>query len=569
MPIRQLSPQLANQIAAGEVVERPAAVIKELVENSIDAGATQIDVEIEKAGRKRLLVRDNGAGVPQEELGLALSPYATSKITSSDDLANIQSLGFRGEALASISAVSRLTLTSKPQAQAFAWQATSHGRDMQVSIEPAAHPDGTSVDVQDLFYNTPARRKFLKSDKTEFAHIEQLIKRFALAQTTISFNLLHNGKLLLHYRQQADLLDRVAQVCGREFAQTAIQVNSQYQGLSLSGYLSPPLQGATSSDMQYCFINGRTVRDKLIMHAIKQAYEGLIDPQHHARFVLNLNLHPQDVDVNVHPSKAEVRFVHARLVHDFIYQALVDALQQPLLNNETQVPQYQTPNFNEPQHAYRSALQTTAERPRSMPTSPHKEANYQAAVDGYYQFLQGTQTTIEPPQPAVTQRVDAAMFFQGGMLFGSEKLMYIDGKYLLAEYFSVHIDSARESLLLPVLAKPTNYAADFVTECQAHGLSVTAQNKGLALKAQHPILSALPWSGLLVMMAETWQAQDDFFSTLANLLAVHYDTQYQRLLQQLVPWAQALLSTEPNTLSPLLASHSKVVTWQLAEASQV
>ncbi len=329
MPIQILPPILANQIAAGEVVERPASVIKELVENSLDAGANRIDVELEKGGIQLIRIRDNGSGIPGTELSLALARHATSKVATLDDLEHIESLGFRGEALASISSVSRLTLTSRTAEQSEAWQAYAEGREMDVTIKPAAHPIGTTVEVLDLFFNTPARRRFLRSEKTEFGHIDELLRRLALSRFDVSINLKHNGKLLRQYRPaQTELLQeqRVAQACGNEFMQAALRVDSEHLGLRLYGWLAPqPLTNI--GEVQYCYVNGRMMRDKLLNHAIRQAYTEYSGASFQPSYVLYLQLDPRQVDVNVHPSKHEVRFHEARQVHDFIVQVIGQALQ--------------------------------------------------------------------------------------------------------------------------------------------------------------------------------------------------------------------------------------------------
>lgn len=322
MTIQILPARLANQIAAGEVVERPASVVKELVENSLDAGATIIKIEIEKGGAKRIRISDNGSGIAKDELTLALSRHATSKIKDLDDLEGISSLGFRGEALASISSVSRLTLTSKPEEQEEAWQAQAFGRDMEVTVQPAAHGQGTTIDVVDLFFNTPARRKFLRTEKTEFSHIEEVIKRIALAKFDVAFTLVHNHKVIKQYRL-ADTRDkqtkRVAQVCGKGFIENAHEIYCQHDGLSLSGWIASPQFSRSQNDLCYSYVNGRMMRDKLINHAIRQAYQDLLPSDHYPAFVLFLELDVRDVDVNVHPAKHEVRFHHGRYIHDFIY----------------------------------------------------------------------------------------------------------------------------------------------------------------------------------------------------------------------------------------------------------
>lgn len=328
MGIQILSPQLANQIAAGEVVERPASVVKELVENSLDAGATRIDIDIERGGEKLIRIRDNGGGIGKDELILALARHATSKIATLDDLEAIMSMGFRGEALASISSVSRLTLTSKPPEQSEAWQSYAEGRDMAVTVKPAAHPNGTTVEVLDLFYNTPARRKFMRTEKTEFGHIDEIVRRIALSRPDVAINLNHNGKLVKQYRAARDDAQqerRLATICGNGFMQGALSISWQHGDLGIKGWVVSPSNGPVS-DIQYCYVNGRMMRDRLINHAIRQAYEGHLDDNQQPAYVLYLTIDPHQVDVNVHPAKHEVRFHQARLVHDFIYQGVRTAL---------------------------------------------------------------------------------------------------------------------------------------------------------------------------------------------------------------------------------------------------
>ncbi|RYU69907.1 DNA mismatch repair endonuclease MutL [Aliivibrio finisterrensis] len=337
MPIQILPARLANQIAAGEVVERPASVVKELVENSIDAGATRIDIDIEKGGSKLIRIRDNGFGIAKDELTLALSRHATSKITTLDDLEAIVSLGFRGEALASISSVSRLTLTSRTVAQEEAWSAYAEGRDMEVKLKPAAHPIGTTIDVVDLFFNTPARRKFLRTDKTEFTHIDELLKRIALSRLDITINLRHNGKQVRQYRAaqtKAQVEKRLAAICGSHFLQHALEVELGHGELKFHGWISSPEGARAQGDIQYCYVNGRMMKDKLINHAIRQGYESSLLANQYAAYILFIEINPHDVDVNVHPAKHEVRFHQARLVHDFIYQAIYGALQQSISSPE-------------------------------------------------------------------------------------------------------------------------------------------------------------------------------------------------------------------------------------------
>lgn len=334
MPIQVLPPQLANQIAAGEVVERPASVVKELVENSLDAGATRIDIDIERGGAKLIRIRDNGCGIKKDELALALARHATSKITSLDDLEAIVSLGFRGEALASISSVARLTLTSRTAEQQEAWQAYAEGRDQAVTVKPAAHPVGTTLEVLDLFYNTPARRKFMRTEKTEFNHIDEIIRRIALARFDVSFNLTHNGKAIRQYRAVADGASkdrRLGAICGVPFLEHALAIEWQHGDLALRGWVADPHHTtAALAEIQYCYVNGRMMRDRLINHAIRQACEDKLGANEQPAFVLYLEIDPHQVDVNVHPAKHEVRFHQSRLVHDFIYQGVLSVLQQQL-----------------------------------------------------------------------------------------------------------------------------------------------------------------------------------------------------------------------------------------------
>nr|WP_165496966.1 MULTISPECIES: DNA mismatch repair endonuclease MutL [Pseudomonas] len=329
MRIQLLSPRLANQIAAGEVVERPASVIKELLENSLDSGARRIEVDVEQGGVKLLRVRDDGSGIAPDDLPLALARHATSKIRELEDLEQVMSLGFRGEALASISSVARLTLTSRTADAEQAWQVETEGRDMQPRVQPAAHPVGTSVEVRDLFFNTPARRKFLKAEKTEFDHLQEVIKRLALARFDVAFHLRHNGKSVLSLHEANDDVSRarrVAAVCSSGFLEQALPIEIERNGLHLWGWVGLPTFSRSQADLQYFYVNGRMVRDKLVAHAVRQAYRDVLFNGRHPTFVLFLEIDPASVDVNVHPTKHEVRFRDGRMVHDFLYGTLHRAL---------------------------------------------------------------------------------------------------------------------------------------------------------------------------------------------------------------------------------------------------
>jgi DNA mismatch repair protein MutL len=328
--IHILSSRLANQIAAGEVVERPASVVKEVRENSLDAGATRVDVDVEAGGSKLIRIRDNGAGMPPDDLPLALARHATSKIASLEDLEQVGSLGFRGEALASIGSVSRLTLTSNASdSGSEGSSAVCEGRDMAVQVKPASHPQGTTVEVRDLFFNTPARRKFMRTEKTEFNHLEEVVKRLALSRFDVAFSLRHNGKVLHNLKpgdSVAERQRRVATVCGPAFMEQAIYIESDRPALKLWGWVGLPTFSRSQADLQYFFVNGRVIRDKLVAHAVKQAYRDVLYHGRHPAFVLYLELDPAQVDVNVHPTKHEVRFRDGREVHNFIFSSLHRAL---------------------------------------------------------------------------------------------------------------------------------------------------------------------------------------------------------------------------------------------------
>ncbi|MDA9983695.1 DNA mismatch repair endonuclease MutL [Porticoccaceae bacterium] len=326
--IKILSPQLANQIAAGEVVERPASVLKELVENSLDAGAQSIEIDIEQGGVKLIRIRDDGGGIAHDDLALALSRHATSKIDDLEDLEAVATLGFRGEALASIASVSRLSLTSNNGGSS-AWKAISEGRDMQVEVTPASHPQGTSVEVRDLFFNTPARRKFLRTEKTEYNRIDDSIKKLALSRFDVAFNLRHNQRAQLSLRPAKTQLEqekRVADICGSTFMEQALYVDNTRPGLRLWGWIGLPTFSRSQADLQHFFVNGRCIRDKVVSHAVRQAYQDVLYHGRHPAFVLFLEITPADVDVNVHPTKHEVRFRESGSIHSFISSTLKKAL---------------------------------------------------------------------------------------------------------------------------------------------------------------------------------------------------------------------------------------------------
>ncbi|WP_447553239.1 DNA mismatch repair endonuclease MutL [Vreelandella sp. EE22] len=361
--IHVLDPRLANQIAAGEVVERPSSVTKELMENAIDAGSQRIEVDVEQGGTRLVRVRDDGIGISEEDLPLALARHATSKIESLEDLEGVSSLGFRGEALASISSVSRLELVSNADDDPRSgWRVVAEGRGMEARVSPAPHPRGTSVSVRDLFFNTPARRKFLRTEKTEFAHIEEAFRRQALSRYDITWVLRHNQKTV-HQLPAGDSAvareRRIASLLGKSFIEHARFIEREAGGLRLSGWVGLPTHSRSQADQQYFFVNGRVVRDRLVAHAVRQAYRDVLYNGRHPVFVLYLTLDPDVVDVNVHPTKYEVRFRDGRMVHDFLYSSLHHCLAaskpvEEAVSSESQAPPSQVSvpaaeNSQEPQ----------------------------------------------------------------------------------------------------------------------------------------------------------------------------------------------------------------------------
>jgi DNA mismatch repair protein MutL len=340
VPIRILPSQLIDQIAAGEVVERPASVVKELVENSLDAGARSIEVAIDAGGSRSIRVTDDGRGIPPDELALALSRHATSKIETLDDLEALMSMGFRGEALPSIGSVSRLTLTSRTADAAHAWRIECDGGEL-VAPKPAAHALGTTIDVRDLFFNTPARRKFQRSEKTEGGHVDAVLKSLALARFDVEFRFSSNGRVAWHLPVAVDRAQRearLAELCGPDFLANARHFERTIEGLRLSGWLAAPAFSRSQADMQYTFVNGRFVRDKLLRHAVRLGYQDVLFQTRQPAFVLYLDLDPRRVDVNAHPAKLEIRFRDSRLVHDFVFRTVEAALASTLDTAEASAP---------------------------------------------------------------------------------------------------------------------------------------------------------------------------------------------------------------------------------------
>jgi DNA mismatch repair protein MutL len=391
--IRVLPELLINQIAAGEVIERPASAVKELLENSLDAGAQAISVELAAGGVKLVSVTDDGSGIDRDDLKLALARHATSKIASLDDLEHVGSLGFRGEALASIASVSRMELTSRRADDRHAWRVASEGPTL-TAPEPATLPRGTRIDVRELYFNTPARRKFLKSEQTEFAHCEEAFRRIALSRPDVAFSLTHNGRVRLQVKPQP-LAARVAAVLGDDFGNGALEVDESGGQIAIRGAISSPSHARGTRDAQYFFVNGRCIRDKLVAHAIRQAYADVLHHDRHPAFVLFLDIDPQLVDVNVHPAKAEVRFRDSRAVHQFIFHALHKTLSRPAGDGAVGLP---------PSPAVSQAPYQPSVQPPSMPQYRAQGAMSLgiAQPTAAYATLfapQAAATTLAPPPP--------------------------------------------------------------------------------------------------------------------------------------------------------------------------
>ena len=569
MSIQLLPPQLANQIAAGEVVERPASVVKELVENSIDAGATRIEIDIIAGGHKQILVRDNGKGICKQDLELSLSRHATSKINCLGDLEAITSMGFRGEALASISAVSRLLLTSKTQAQTEAWQAHTEGRDMQVAIQPAAHPVGTSIKVEDLFFNTPARRRFLRTEKTEFAHIETVFTRIALANSAIEFLLTHNGKRVRQLKSVATLEPRIMALLGQLKTKTLWPIEQHSPQLSLKGLIVAPSDEQTHADIQFSFVNGRPMRDKLINHAIKQAFEqvGIIDinPQ----FVLFVSLDPKDVDVNVHPAKHEVRFHQARLVHDYIASSLRKLVTEQL----AMLDGHQLVEIREqqPSHGYITPPRaqedgSTANTRYAQPSNQAftKQAVQTQAATRYQQLLSTSDNNIQHTEILSIDAQTALVRPQ------SQTAVYcLDWSQFSALRLTQELTdtSVSQPLLMPVAVPTTGLWSESRRQClEALHFHIDKVANKLILKQVPAGWRALPWSLIFPCLIELG---DHTPATIAVTICEQGLSDHPAQIKATQQWF--LLQSEESQLS-YLEQHAKTVAMTdliaLAESSK-
>ena len=382
-PIQPLPDQLISQIAAGEVVERPAAVVKELLENALDAGATSIAIRLEQGGVKRIAITDNGSGIASAQMPLALARHATSKIASLFELEHVATLGFRGEALASIASVAQLTLTSRTVDAAHAWELIASAEASSAAgVTPSSGAQGTTVDVQDLYFNTPARRKFLKLEQTEFGHCAEVVRRIALSRPDVSFSLTHNGRTVDHWNA-TDVARRSAQILGDDFAAARLHLDEAAGGVRLHGFAGLPTAAKARADAQYFYVNGRFVRDKLLTHAVRAAYQDVLHGERFPAYVLALDIAPSQVDVNVHPSKIEVRFRDSRSIHQFVFHAVSRALAQTSATafgsapTPVAAPSAALPWLREQQGSFASAFAGAAALGRS-PGVAQSLANYGA-----------------------------------------------------------------------------------------------------------------------------------------------------------------------------------------------
>ena len=470
--------QLVNQIAAGEVVERPAAVVKELLENSLDAGATKIVIDIEQGGTKLIRISDNGHGIHKEDLVLSLSPHATSKIRSIEDLEEVNSLGFRGEALPSIASVSHLQITSCWQGGDETWQLTMNNSQAS-DLVPAANKPGTTIEVRDLFFNVPARRKFLRTEKTEFSHLDDVVKRISLSRFDIDISLRHNQRAVKALRAantQIEQEKRIADILGPAFIEQALHMDFDYEGLRLWGWVAEPTFSRSQADMQYFYVNGRMVKDRLITHAVRQAYSDVLFHGRHPAYVLFFECDPAMVDVNAHPGKHEVRFRQSRQIHDFLFRAIHKSLADVTTSNTTS-------------HDYQHFSASSSERPglnNSMSGQPPSQSTMPFAVAeqrrAYTEFTKGAlPSTTEAMAAQSTAETEAMppLGFARAQLHGiyilaenAEGLVLVDMHAAHERITYERLKTAREGegiqtqpLLVPLTIAVSNKEAQWVEDC--------------------------------------------------------------------------------------------------------
>ena len=493
MPIQQLPGHLINQIAAGEVVERPASVVKELVENSLDSGADDIHVDIAAGGARLIRVRDNGSGIEREELSLALSRHATSKISSLEDLEAVVSLGFRGEALPSIASVARLVMTSRTASDDTAWQIEADGGEIS-SSRPATHERGTTVEVHDLFYNTPARRRFLRTERTEFGHIEKWLRRLALSRPGVAFTLTHNRRTVLKLAaatSNEQQLARLAKLCGDAFADQSFHLEHETEGIALQGWIALPTYNRSQPDQQFWFVNGRSISDKTLTHAAKHAYRDVLFHGRFAAYVLNLAMDPAGVDANAHPAKHEVRFRDGRRVHGIVSQTLEAALRDTRPGGHAPAPA--------------SIVRYPEPTQRPMPLrglGPGGPANVQEALAGYGALAGASAALQVDAEPGEVPPLGFAIAQLAGVYIlaeNSDGLIVVDmhaaHERITYEKLKRNFDDraiVRQPLLVPVTIAVAENEADLVEQAsqdiEAFGLSVDRAGPTMLVVREVPAL---------------------------------------------------------------------------------
>jgi DNA mismatch repair protein MutL len=529
MPIRELPGHLVNQIAAGEVVERPASVVKELLENSLDSGANEIHVDIVAGGSKLIRVRDNGCGIDREELGLALSRHATSKISSLEDLEAIVSLGFRGEALPSIASVSRLSLVSRAAAADSAWQVTAESGEISAP-RPAAHPVGTSVEVADLFFNTPARRRFLRTERTEFGHIEKWLRRLALSRPGIAFTLTHNRRQILQLpiaESEDHFLQRIAKILGEPFAAQSFSISRETDGVAIEGYLGLPTYNRSQPDQQFWFVNGRSISDRTLSHAVRHAYRDVLFHGRFPAYVLNVTMDPAAVDANAHPAKHEVRFRDGRKVHGVVAQTVEAALLQTRPGGHERAP------------ARMVSAPGGAQQSMVLKTTPNPSA-VREAIAGYGVLSGRSEAVRADAEPDDVPPLGFALAQLSGVFIlaqNTEGLVVVDmhaaHERITYERLKRSFDDrglVRQPLLVPVTVAVSEVEADLVgeaeTDLEALGLVVDRTGPTRLVVREVPALlkdadAEAMLRDLLADLAESGRssriadASDDYLATMA------------------------------------------------------
>jgi DNA mismatch repair protein MutL len=588
LPIQLLSDSLISQIAAGEVIERPASVVKELVENALDAGAKRIEVELERGGCGSIRVRDDGSGIDAGEIALALARHATSKIASLDDLEHVSTLGFRGEALPSIASVSRLSLTSRSGQGAHAWGIEA--RDGEVSAPaPASHSLGTTVEVRDLFFNVPARRKFLRTENTEYQHIVRMLERLALSRFDVAFSLVHNGKSIWTLPAAASdpqRLGRVAQVCGDEFAAHVIELRHQTESLVLSGWLALPTFSRSQPDLQFTFLNGRFVRDKVLIGAVRLAYRDVMFHGRFCAYLLYVNMDPSLVDVNAHPQKLEVRFRDSRRVHDFVFKTLEKVLAGTRPSTESA--------GSAPADWLTGASRFAGAGAPSQARFTLPEAPQRASADAYRSYLSPASAEVREqwprpdavnsnaPDGGASDRAAAPLGYAIAQLHGvyilaqsaegmvlvdmhaaHERVMYESMKKLLAG------ETAQQQLLMPEILNVTPAQADaaegHVQEFAALGFGVTRLGPDqLALRAIPTLLAGRDPAGIVrdvlsdLLEAGHSRRVEESINHLLATMACHAAVRAQRTLS--LPEMNALLREMEGTERADQCNHGRP-TW--------